>query len=45
MPKDVSLADKEPSEPSPNTLTMSSLSEQLAMALQRIASLEDERSR
>ena len=45
LPKDVSLADKEPSEPSPNTLTMSSLSEQLAMALQRIASLEDERSR
>ena len=44
-PEDVSLADEEPSEPSPNALTMSSLSEQLAMALQRIATLEDERSR
>jgi vesicle-fusing ATPase len=44
-PEDESLADEEPSKPSPNALTMSSLSEQLAMALQRIATLEDERSR
>ena len=46
-PPNVSLADRESSdrEPSPGALTMSALSEQLAMALQRIASLEDERSR
>ena len=43
--EEVSLADEEPPEPSPNALTMSSLSEQLAMALQRIAALEDKRSR
>ena len=44
-PEDESLADEEPSKPSPSALTMSTLSEQLAMALQRIATLEDERSR
>ena len=43
--EDESLADEEPSKPSPSALTMSSLSDQLAMALQRIATLEDERSR
>ena len=44
-PEDVSLAAEGPSEPSPDALTMTSLSEQLAMALQRITTLEDERSR
>ena len=43
--EEVSLADEEPSDPAPGALTMSSLSEQLAMALERIATLEDERSR
>ena len=41
---DVSRADEEPSEASPDAaLTMSALSEQLAMALQRIAALEEDR--
>ena len=48
-PGDVSLADEEPfkprSDPAPDAVTMTSLSEQLESALQRIAALEDERRR